>query len=499
MSSDLRVLQTELLICGAGVGGLTAAAYAAEQGADVLLVEKTKHASPMRDEVGAIGSAIQQREGVQIDVDELVRQMAMYGSGYADQKLHRLWARESGAMIDWLTAIVESYGGYVSYQGGYAFEVKSNSFSKVPTGHRLYWEGEKKGAAAMLDYAQQRGAKVMYQTKLDELLVEEGVVIGALLTDVATGEQIKALASKGVIVATGGYAGNPDMLAELQPHTMDTAAMVCVGPAIAGEGIKACLRAGAVMDVEHTSMVFDRCSIMTDETPATVRRPGRPIELIAQPFLRVDLNGRRFMNESAPYDYAVHRAQTLPGKCYAVVFDGSYKEDTARFEMTACSRVHPFPNGAPVAHPIEEMEAKLAKLVEDGFFVKADTVEDLAAGLGIPVDAFVATVERYNELCDKGVDEDFGKEAYRLSPLRKAPFYGSRACGFVLCTMDGICIDESMNALDGNASAIPGLYVVGCDSGSYFANTYMNLITGCCAGRTMTFALRAVKCALGLA
>ena len=76
--------------------------------------------------------------------------------------------------------------------------------------------------------------------------------------------------------------------------------------------------------------------------------------------------------------------------------------------------------------------------------------------------------ERYNELYDKGVDEDFGKEAHRMSALRTAPFYGAKNCGYILCTMDGIQIDLNMNAVDTEGNAIPGLYVVGNDSGAYF-------------------------------
>lgn len=202
------------------------------------------------------------------------------------------------------------------------------------------------------------------------------------------------------------------------------------------------------------------------------------------------------MNESAPYDYAVHRAQSLPGKCYAVVFDSSYPEDTKRFEMIGCSRVHPFPNGARPDHTIDEMTSKLEKLVDEGFFVKADTLEDLAVGLGIPVSTFLETVERYNQLCREGVDEDFGKEPYRLSMIDEPPFYGSRACGFVLNTLDGIQIDDNMNALDAQGKPIKGLFVAGCDSGSFFAGTYPNLVPGICAGRSMTLALHAVSVAL---
>lgn len=86
----------------------------------------------------------------------------------------------------------------------------------------------------------------------------------------------------------------------------------------------------------------------------------------------------------------------------------------------------------------------------------------------------------------KGVDEDFGKEAFRPAPLEKRPFYGVKNAGHSLCTLDGIQIDTHMNAIDTEGIRIPGLYVIGQDSGGYFANTYPNLIAGMCAGRAAT-------------
>ena len=97
------------------------------------------------------------------------------------------------------------------------------------------------------------------------------------------------------------------------------------------------------------------------------------------------------------------------------------------------------------------------------------------------------TVERYNQLAYAGEDTDYGKEPHRLTPVDTAPFYGAKNTGYVLCTMDGIQIDTTMNAIDTQGDPIPGLYVVGNDSGCYFANTYPNLSTGMACGRTVTF------------
>lgn len=69
----------------------------------------------------------------------------------------------------------------------------------------------------------------------------------------------------------------------------------------------------------------------------------------------------------------------------------------------------------------------------------------------------------------KGVDPDFGKDAHRLSAIRTAPFYGVRTSGYMLCTLDGITINENFQAVDDNGKAIEGLYVMGVDSGSYYA------------------------------
>ena len=127
-------------------------------------------------------------------------------------------------------------------------------------------------------------------------------------------------------------------------------------------------------------------------------------------------------------------------------------------------------------------------LIDDGYIVVADTIEELAEGLGIPADALKATVERQNENFDAGVDLDFGKDAHRLSAIRTAPFYGVRTSGYMLCTLDGITINENFQAVNDEGEAIEGLYVTGVDSGSYYAHTYPNMSTGNCCGRSVTFA-----------
>ena len=113
--------------------------------------------------------------------------------------------------------------------------------------------------------------------------------------------------------------------------------------------------------------------------------------------------------------------------------------------------------------------------------------------MNLPVDTFVATVNRYNELAAKGEDEDFYKEAYRLLPVDTAPFYAFRNTSFALSTLDGVRIDTHSRPIDADGKAFQGLYVIGDCSGSYFAYSYPNLCTGYAHGRTLTFARRVAR------
>ncbi len=210
-----------------------------------------------------------------------------------------------------------------------------------------------------------------------------------------------------------------------------------------------------------------------------------PIEVITD---NTDAGGKRFFNESGTYEGILHADEYQKGHCHYTLFDSNWTTYAQQFKMHGCSRLYPFENGADPNIPFQAIEGgMLPGLIESGFVVQADTVEELAEKLGLPADELKATVDHYNELAHAGEDTDFGKEAFRLTPVDTAPFYGAKNTGYVLCTMDGIQIDTSMNAIDTEGNPIPGLYVVGNDSGCYFANTYPNLSTGMACGRTVTF------------
>ncbi len=497
-SEITETLDTELLVVGAGITGLTATATAAELGVKTLLIEINKICTPVRKEIGVVGSRIQKAENNNIDIHEIVREMVMYGAAYVDQRLLYIWARESGEAVDWYADLIKERGGAIlTLQGGYHMEVKKGSYTKFPTGHKTRWPDGVSGAKIMTEYSRELGAEIRFETAFIKLIKENGRVTGAIIKDVPTGRYMRVNASKGVIVSTGGYIKNTEMLKALQPETLSMIGLAVSEGATMGDGIKACLWAGAAMDDRHLSILFDRCAIMPNETPEHRAGPGRTTELIAQPFLKVDLKGRRFCNESQPYDFVSHRALSLPGKTYCVIFDSGYAEDAKRFDMAGCSRMFDFDNGAPCGHDIKENTMRMQGMLRDGRFVSADTIGELAVKLGIPPEELEKTVARYNEMYDQQRDDDFGKEPHRLSQLRRPPYYGVRACSFALGTLDGIRIDENMNAVDKDGEPIPGLYVCGNDSGGFFANTYVNLATGCCAGRNMTFARRAAKIIAG--
>ena len=132
-----------------------------------------------------------------------------------------------------------------------------------------------------------------------------------------------------------------------------------------------------------------------------------------------------------------------------------------------------------------------------GLVFKADTIEELADQLGLPQDELTATVSRYNDLCEKGVDEDFGKEPYRMRPIMKAPYYGFFLGGALLTTMDGLRINGKCQVLDSSCNVIDGLYCVGDCSGSFFSGNYPEYMVGCAVGHTITEGRYAVKAILG--
>ncbi|MDR1015580.1 MAG: FAD-binding protein [Coriobacteriales bacterium] len=495
-----ETIETEVLVAGGGTGGLFAACAAAEEGAQVVVLEKSTFSGGVRDNIAAINSRLQQENNCVIDTEGLLLDMTRYANGQCDARLHRLWANISGEMVDWYQDRIEERDLQLFHEAD--FTNNETLYRHYATGHIPSWPAdaefagipvEVNGKHVLGDYARSKGAEFHFETRMIKLVKEGARVVGAIAQD-GDGRYIQINASKGVIVATGGYAWNQEMLDALQPHTQNMYSLCIAVPGTEGDGIKACLWAGAKMDDTHLGMVFDRVAVMPNEVGGH-ETTGKMMWIGSNPWLKVNLKGERYCNESSPYSYCVQAATTQPDNTFCTIWDSDWERYVAQFDIHGCARVVPFDNGAPTNVPLEAEKAMNAALIEEGYIQQADTIEELAEKLNIPADAFAATVARQNENFDNQTDPDFGKEPFRLSALRTAPFFGARTSGYLLCTLDGIQIDTNVQALDAKGSPIEGLYVVGNDSGSYYSNIYPNLSTGNAAGRTCAFGRRAGKIA----
>ena len=512
-----ETVDTDILIVGAGNGGMFAAAYAAANGLNFRVIEQNANVQDTRHWYGAVDSAAAKEAGEPAtDKAKLLSEISRYASGKCDQRVVKTWINESAAMHDFMRSILEDkYGWVCDFTSGSeaawpAENAEHNTDYLYPVQEHNYMASERESGLArnelLLQYIQELGYDVDFKTSLAKLEKNsDGRITGIIAQSTEDDHFIRYNANKGVLLACGGFPGNPYMMEQLDPLGTSVTTACSYSPADKGYGIRAAVWAGANLDKEAAPMLFDRGVVApgvdggyvdSDSAFGGKAFPGkiRQYNPGTQPFLKVNRNGERFANESCPYNDIVYAAAHQPGRVYAQICDANILEDAKRFHTIGCSAQTR--NGGE-----KYIQGKMDEAIEAGALFKCDTLDELADKMGFTgaaKDTFLATVERYNELYDKQNDEDFGKPAYRLSAIRTAPFYGCWLGASLLTTEQGIAINEKGQALDTNNQPMEGLYITGDMSGSFFANNYPCLMAGVAMGRTLTYAMKAVKQMAGL-
>lgn len=512
-----ETVDTDILIVGAGNGGMFAAAYAAANGLNFRVIEQNANVQDTRHWYGAVDSAAAKEAGEPAtDKAKLLSEISRYASGKCDQRVVKTWINESAAMHDFMRSILEDkYGWVCDFTSGSeaawpAENAEHNTDYLYPVQEHNYMASESASGTPrnelLLQYIQELGYDVDFKTSLAKLEKNsDGRITGIIAQSTEDDHFIRYNANQGVLLACGGFPGNPYMMEQLDPLGTSVTTACSYSPADKGYGIRAAVWAGANLDKEAAPMLFDRGIVApgvdagyvdSDSAFGGKAFPGkiRQYNPGTQPFLKVNRNGERFANESCPYNDIVYAAAHQPGRVYAQICDASILEDAKRFHTIGCSAQTR--NGGE-----KYIQGKMDEAIEAGALFKCDTLDELADKMGFTgaaKDTFLATVERYNELFDKQNDEDFGKPAYRLSAIRTAPFYGCWLGASLLTTEQGIAINEKGQALDTNNQPMEGLYITGDMSGSFFANNYPCLMAGVAMGRTLTFAMKAIKQMAGL-
>lgn len=307
------------------------------------------------------------------------------------------------------------------------------------------------------------GVPVAYETALQDLLVEDGRVVGVAVD--RDGERLEIRARRGVILGSGGFEHSQELREKFLPHPTTTD-WSTGAKSNTGGGLLAGMTVGAATDLLDDAW-----------WGPTIPLPGRAWFCLAERNLPgsiiVNSAGKRYMNEALPYVEATHEiykgeATGVPHVPSYMVFDQTYRN---RYLFAGVPGRQPFPG----------------RWYKDKVVARADSLAELADLVGLPAEALGSTVERFNGFARSGVDEDFhrGESAYdkyysdpkvkpncSLAPIEKGPFYAVKIVPGDLGTKGGLVTDEHARVLREDGSVIGGLYAAGNVSSAVMGNTY---------------------------
>ncbi|HUP98963.1 MAG TPA: 3-oxosteroid 1-dehydrogenase [Aeromicrobium sp.] len=356
-----------------------------------------------------------------------------------------------------------------------AAKVAARKMAAVATHRRMYGTGNAL-AIGLRKGLMDAGVPIVYGTALQSLITKDGVVTGAVVLSEGTEQQIAV--RKGVILAAGGFEKSAELREKHLAQPTSTA-WSTGAPTNEGDAILAGIATGAATDLMDDAWWGPTIPLPRNSWFCLAERnlPGS---------ILVNGVGERFMNEAMPYveaGQAMYAAEATGVKhipCW-LVFDQEYR---SRYLFA----------GLPPSFPIPK------KWIESGVINKAATLEELAGQIDVPVDALTATVERFNAMAARGVDEDFkrGQSAYELyyadptnkpnpslGALKRAPFYAVQIVPGDLGTKGGLVTDARARVLRPDGSVIPGLYAAGNTSSAVMGRTYAG--PGATIGPAMVF------------
>ncbi len=470
----------DVVVVGAGIGGLMAGLKAADMGANVLILEKMTKGRGCFEAFGAVNASCQ--EGTEIDKTALLDEI--YRSAYYRTRPEpaRTYVDRSGEATDfWQEMLDKGANGFVitkveqnpSSCGFPAMTSLIDTELGFYDSPALPADAGMRGGLSGIYVCQEMQdialnaydtVELRFSTPAVQLEADEsGAVTGVIARN--DDGYFRVNASMGVIMATGGYDCNPEMMqAWTRPEDYAYSSWwnPCWGTT--GDGHMMGLKIGAQMDpIPHAVMNF---RWGTPDSFADSRTWNAVYFSIL-----VNGRGKRFVREDAPLQ-AVSNAQTAqPGygrTCWCI------------FDETMYSG----------------MEDLVDEYKEKGWLYEGASAEELAEAAGIDADGLAATLESYATFFENGKDEDFARDL-----TTTIPFSGSRLFAFttnsnILATGGGLCIDENCSVIDVNDEPIPGLFACGNASGSFFAGNYPRHIPGTSIGRAITFGFVAAESAV---
>lgn len=444
----VETVDTELLVIGAGCGGLACAVQGALNGTQVLLLEKgtsTGGNANVSEGMFALGTDRQKELGIELSVPEIINHEMEFAQFRVDGQLWRDFVENSVENYEWCKEQGVEFSGVVNDYGGL---YETMHWFKGDTGAGGY-------VPQMTARAEELGVEIRCSTPAYRLIQDEsGTVVGAYAKN-PDGDDIQ-INAKATVIATGGWGCNEELIQRMGFDTTDW--MQCGLDNHDGDGYTMAMEVGA------KDMAPFASQLALNYIPALPRQsfthPYNGIGGIASglnPVVWVNEEAQRFSNECLWKKCIMYQA--LPAR--------EQKEHYTIFDSAIWHAVT-----AEVENADQELEEALEKNTPESIWA-ADTIEGLAEAVGLDPQALKKTIDEYNGWCEAGIgDQVFGKAAEDMAPISTPPFYIARTRLNFVTNFGGIGTNRKREVITEEGEAIPGLYAAGLDGDMRYRNAY---------------------------
>lgn len=455
-----KTMNVDICVVGAGAGGITAGMAAVDAGFKTVILEKLAvigGGGNYMEGTFAVGSRLQIKDNVGVTPEKQFKRVMDFHHWRINGKALNSWLKQTATTIDWL----EAHG--IHFEGVHTAFIDGNrTWHMFEGGH---------GSSLIKNFAQKieaKGGQILTSTPAKSLIIDKAGVVRGVVAKNDDGDTI-TIHAKAVIIATGGFSCNPEMVKKYLPYAGYESAG---SPGRTGDGVQMLEKAGAKLVNMNVTM---QAGLWLKGVPTGLQfgKDGvtnatyvRLLAALFQPYLKVSPRGERFADETLPLEYISNAAEEIGGEAFAV-FD-----DNTRLEMIQKGLPRGYFGMVAPGTKFDNFDKLFAQGVKDGFCYKASSLKELAEKTGMDYARLKKTVDRMNAMTKNQKDDEYYKDSQWLREVKKGPFYAIKGSLRTYATVGGASVNEYFQPLRADGSVIKGLYAIGQDAGGLYSDSY---------------------------